>query len=135
MKKGLAIAAFIVVLAVAAVLAAGTGWMTSQWNTVTTNTDGSPCTDLAGYRIHYGLVSRGAVSDPALFAYQYMADQHSLATSYTVTGLGDGRWYESVTAYDTAGNESFYSNEVYKDFNSSIPSAPVLAAPTGGSYV
>ena len=38
------------------------------------------------------------------------------ATTYTATGLTSGtRYYFVVTAYDTANNESSFSNEVFKD--------------------
>ena len=34
------------------------------------------------------------------------------ATQYTLSGLGSGGIYIAVTAYDTPGRESWYSNEV-----------------------
>jgi fibronectin type 3 domain-containing protein len=59
--------------------------------------------DLAGYRIHYGLLS----------------DQYSNSvdvgnqTSYTLSNLTDGKtYYFAATAYDQAGYESDFSNEV-----------------------
>ncbi len=60
--------------------------------------------DLAGYLLHYGTASRtyGAPID--------VGD----ATSYTVNGLTPGvRYYFALTAYDTAFNESAFSNEIY----------------------
>ena len=33
-------------------------------------------------------------------------------TNYTLSGLGSGTYYIAVTAYDTLGRESWYSNEV-----------------------
>lgn len=35
------------------------------------------------------------------------------ATTFTLTGLGSGTYYLVVTAYDTLGRESWYSNEEY----------------------
>lgn len=62
--------------------------------------------DLAGYRVYYGLA-------PGL---PEAAIDVGLATTATVTSLDVGhRYYFVVTAYDTAGNESGYSNEVFKD--------------------
>ena len=60
--------------------------------------------DLAGYLLHYGTASR---------AYGTPINVGNV-TSYTVTGLTPGaRYYFAVTAYDTAFNESEFSNEVY----------------------
>jgi len=37
-------------------------------------------------------------------------------TTYTLTGLSSAtRYYFAVTAFDTLGNESVYSNEAFKD--------------------
>ncbi|MBI5967810.1 MAG: fibronectin type III domain-containing protein [Deltaproteobacteria bacterium] len=65
--------------------------------------------DLAGYKVHYGT---------ALGVYEKsidvgMATQSNGTTYYTLTGLTKGQtYYIAVTAYDTSGNESDYSNEV-----------------------
>lgn len=71
--------------------------------------------DLAGYRVHYGESG----------VYSQMVDV-GRATTYTVTGLREGMtYYFSVTAYDSAGNESGYSLEASK----TIPdtSGPVVS--------
>ena len=60
-------------------------------------------TDLAGYRIHYGTSSRN---------YQVHFNA-GLNTTHTFSNLQAGEiYYFAVTAYDRAGNESSYSNEV-----------------------
>jgi hypothetical protein len=41
-------------------------------------------------------------------------------TAYTVTGLPTGTHYFAVTAFDTSGNESDYSNEVSKTIGTPI---------------
>jgi hypothetical protein len=56
----------------------------------TQNTDGSPLTNLAGYRIYYG-------TDAAALAYSATIDTTD-ATSYVVSGLDSGTWY-FVTAF------------------------------------
>lgn len=66
--------------------------------------------DLAGYRIYYGTMSG---------TYAKIIDVGLTATpatpSYTIYGLTPGNTYYFVaTAYDTAGNESAYSNEIFK---------------------
>jgi hypothetical protein len=58
---------------------------------------------LSGYRLYYGQASQ---------TYTASIDV-GLTTSYTVTGLTDGQtYYFAVTAYDTAGDQSGFSNEV-----------------------
>ncbi len=81
-----------------------------SWNVPTTNTDGSPLTDLAGYKVYYGTVSG---------AYTQNIDVGNV-TTYTVPNLTDGgAYYFAVTAYDTASIESGYSNEVSKTIGTS----------------
>lgn len=58
--------------------------------------------DLAGYRIYFGPASR-AYGAPIVIGTQ---------TTYTITGLPAGTYYFAVTAYNTAGLESGFSNEV-----------------------
>ncbi len=67
--------------------------------------------DLAGYKVYYGAASRH---------YATVIDVHKV-TTYSVTGLGPGTWYFSVTAYNTSGAESSYSSEV----STTITSPPV----------
>ncbi len=58
---------------------------------------------LAGYKIHYGTASR---------TYPLAANA-GLQTTYTVTGLTAGvTYYFAATAYDSAGVEGPFSNEV-----------------------
>ncbi len=59
--------------------------------------------DLAGYKLYYGTSSR---------SYSQNVNVGNL-TLYTLAGLQAGvTYYFAVTAYDTEGNESDYSNEV-----------------------
>jgi hypothetical protein len=84
-----------------------------SWQAPTTHEDGSPATDLSSFRIHYGTQSRGTTTDPQVFQYQQTISNISKSTTtYTVTGLTeDVRYYFSVTALDTSGKQSKYSNE------------------------
>jgi hypothetical protein len=59
--------------------------------------------DLAGYKVYYGTAS-GIYGTPIVIAAQ---------TTYTITGLAPGTYYFAVTAYNTAGLESSFSNEVF----------------------
>ncbi len=59
--------------------------------------------DLAGYKIYYGDHSR---------RYSNAVDV-GLVTSYALSDLEAGKnYYFALTAYDTARNESYFSNEV-----------------------
>ena len=79
-----------------------TGSATLSWNVPTQNTDGSPLTNLAGYRIYYG-------TDAAALAQAANIDTTD-TTSYVVSGLSSGTWYFAIRAYNTAGTESDLSN-------------------------
>jgi len=72
--------------------------------------------DLAGYRVYVGLL-------PGVYGAPIDVGR---VTSWTVPNLTAGlTYYFAVTAYDTEGNQSGYSNEVRK----TIPSLPDLIAP------
>ncbi len=82
------------------------------WDAPIMNVDGSPLTDLKGYKVYYGTESNN---------YSENIDVGNV-TNYTVSNLSDGTtYYFAVTAYDTSGNESDYSNEVSKTI---IPEKP-----------
>lgn len=75
--------------------------------------DPSPSDDVSGYRLHIGSSSRTYSSHIAV----------GNQTTYKVTSLTSGTWFFTVTAFDSAGNESDYSNEV---------SQTITAPNTGG---
>src|SRR5437762_1687750 len=65
---------------------------------------------LSGYRVYFG-------NAPGTYL-QSLGQGISVGnvTTYTVMGLASGtRYYFAVTDFDTLGNESSYSNEVFKD--------------------
>jgi fibronectin type 3 domain-containing protein len=64
--------------------------------------DPNPETNLAGYKVYYGLA-------PGNYS---LAINLGNQTTYTVTGLAVGTYYFVVTAYDTSGLESDASNQV-----------------------
>jgi hypothetical protein len=80
------------------------GQATLSWNPPTTNADGTPLTDLKGYKVYYGTLSGN---------YLQNIDAGNV-TTYTVANLSEGTYYFAVTAYDISRNESAYSNEVSK---------------------
>ena len=77
----------------------GTGTATLSWAAPTTNVDGTPLTDLAGYKVHFG-------TSPGVYTSIVVGD----VTSYQIDGLTKGKtYYFTVTAYDTKGSESDYA--------------------------
>lgn len=74
------------------------GSVTLSWNPPTTNADGTPITNLAGYRIYFGrsessLDQRVVITNPGTI--RWVVDNLSAAT-----------WFFSMTSYNTAGVES-----------------------------
>ena len=99
---------------------AGTSWIELAW-------DANSETDLAGYRVYQSTMSgqyERVVDNPST---PYLAGEVDAATTGIVlTGLVDGTYYWVVTAFDTEGHESLYSNEVSEtmDTETNLPPAP-----------
>lgn len=79
-----------------------------SWVAPMTNIDGSPLIDLDGYRIYYGLIGEGNLT-------HFIDLQNEQLTSYKIEGLTSGNWFFAMTAYNTNGIESEYSEEVTKN--------------------
>ena len=77
---------------------------TLSWIPPTENEDGSTLTDLAGYRIYYGMV-RGEYTETVVL------DAPGL-TSYVLDGLAPGQYYLVMTAINEGAMESRYTGEV-----------------------
>ena len=88
------------------VVGTATGSATLTWTPPTQNTDGSPLTNLAGYRIHWGTAQNNLTNAVTV-------DNPGLA-SYFVDQLTPATWFFAVTAVNTAGMESDYSNVASK---------------------
>jgi hypothetical protein len=83
------------------VQAVAVGSATLTWTPPTTNTDGSPLTNLAGYKIYWGpsqgnYPSSVTLNNPGL-------------TSYVVGNLAPGTYFFVATALNSAGVESTFS--------------------------
>jgi hypothetical protein len=75
-----------------------TGSATLSWQAPTQNTDGSPLTNLAGYRIVYG-------TSPSVLT-QTITINNPGTTTHVVDGLTQATWYFAVRAVNSAGAES-----------------------------
>lgn len=88
------------------VMQAGNGSAQLSWLPPTTHTDGSALTDIAGYRVYYGQ-NQGNYPIAVNLANPGLA-------SYVIENLTAGTWYFVVTAVDSSGAESGWSNEATK---------------------
>jgi hypothetical protein len=88
------------------VIAVASGSATLSWLPPTQNTDGSPLSDLAGYRIRFGTQSGD-------YANSVEVDNPGLAT-YVVDQLTPATWFFVVTALNDDGIESSFSNPASK---------------------
>lgn len=113
------------VLALALILgfttsALGATFKILNWTSPTTNVDGTPLTDLAGFELSCGNAAGAymVIKDVGILtatATGGQAVQYSTAGTLTTSGT----WYCVVIVYDTSGNKSVYSNETSfpLDFN------------------
>jgi hypothetical protein len=83
-----------------------------SWEAPTTNSDGTPLTQLAGYRIYYGTTS-------PLDKSTSLSIDVGTDTSFTLSGLDAGTYFFAATAYDAMGNESALSEEASKTITAS----------------
>lgn len=84
----------------------GLGSATLSWTPPTQNLDGSPLTDLAGYKIYYG-------KTPGNYDSKIHIENPGL-TIYVVDYLTPGTYYFVLTAINSSNVESRFSNEVSK---------------------
>ena len=88
------------------VQAVALGSATLTWTPPTTNTDGSPLTNLAGYKVYWG---------PSAGNYPNSTTLNSPGlTSYVVTNLVPGTWFFVATALNSTGAESSFSSPASK---------------------
>jgi hypothetical protein len=88
------------------VQAVATGSATLSWTPPTSNTDGSPLTNLAGYKIYWGTVqgtypNSVTLNNPGL-------------TSHVVDSLVPGTYFFVATALNATGTESSFSSPATK---------------------
>lgn len=88
------------------VVATSPGSATLSWQPPTQNSDGSPLTDLAGYKVYWGTA-------PDSYSSSVLLSNPGL-TTYVVEPLTAGTWYFVTTAVNSAGIESPRSNAATK---------------------
>ena len=86
----------------AAALSQAAASTTLTWQPPALNSDGSPLADLAAFKVYWG-------TTPGTYS-QSTKISNAAARSYTVSGLTKGTWYFVVTALNSKGEESSYSN-------------------------
>lgn len=82
----------------------GSASYTLSWIAPTENEDDTPLTDLAGYRIYYGMVSGD-------YTETIVLDSPGL-TSYVLEHLAPGQYFLVMTAVDSTAMESRYTEEL-----------------------
>jgi fibronectin type III domain protein len=78
--------------------------ITFSWVPPTQNSDGSPITNLAGYKLHYGKSSTDYT--------QTLAVENAGLTRFVVDNLPSGTYYFAITAFNAQGLESPLSGEI-----------------------
>jgi hypothetical protein len=78
--------------------------VTLGWQAPTQNDDGTPLTDLTGFRVYYGSATQNYVGTIAI-------DNAGL-TQHVVEDLPTGTYFFAITAINAEGLESVYSTEV-----------------------
>jgi len=101
-----ALAAFSITVAAAPAPPQTEGTATLKWAAPTTNTNGTPITNLAGYLVAYGM-SSSSLS-------QTVNINNPATLSYTVQNLGQGTWYFAVSSVLSDGTSSSLSAVVSK---------------------
>ena len=84
----------------------GLGTITLTWVAPEENTDGSYISDLAGYRIYYGM-------EPGRYDQAVEISNVGL-TTYVIDDLRPGTYFVAARAFNQSKIESDYSNEVVK---------------------
>ena len=79
------------------------GTISLSWEPPTANTDGSPLTNLKGYKIHYGTASGNYD--------QTVTINNAGVSSYVLENLSAGTYYIAISAVTTTGAQSDLSGE------------------------
>ena len=85
------------------------GNVTLSWIAPTQNADGSPLTDLAGYKIYYGTGSRN-------YSHEIHINNPGM-TTYVVDNLVPDTYYFAAKSFNSSGVQSEYSGEAVRTVN------------------
>src|SRR5512138_64706 len=97
-------------------LGSSSGWSAEAklaWDPTTTNTDGTPITDLAGYKVYYGTEpdkfdAKHAKEGPSPVDVPVTALTDPKQPGFSLTGLPScTHFYFAVTAYSPGGESGF----------------------------
>jgi len=80
------------------------GSVSLAWDVPTIYVDGTPATSTIGFKVYYGTASR---------TYTHIIDVMTV-TNCMISSLAPGTYYFAITAYDSSGIESDFSNELSK---------------------
>lgn len=84
----------------------GSNALILAWDKPETNVDGTPLTDLEGYRIYYGLEPDFYYYPEKILERKEVKDNTSQTITFKIEGLSAGTYYFVVVAYDSYGYES-----------------------------
>ncbi len=107
------------------------GDVTLSWDAPAFNEDGSTIDNLSGYNLHYGTTSRN---------YSHTVHIGNV-TPYQITNLTAGAtYYLAITAYDSGGSESNYSDEISITLDQPFETKPEIiitdsVAPVSDLYI
>lgn len=104
--------ALILLLSLISLAFASSSNLTFEWNA-----NSEP--DLAGYRLYQSTSSGVYILGQGNEVLDILA-----GTMIETINVADGTWFWVLTAYDTEGNESGPSNEVFKMLDATEPDAP-----------
>lgn len=93
------------------------------WTAPTRNTDATPLTDLAGYRVFHR-------SEGGTFGEAIATAGASMVNSSVTMQLPEGNNYFAMTAVNSLGEESPMSNEIVRNVKLPVPTGSVPEAPT-----
>lgn len=126
--------AAVLLLAASVVAQVVIGWQTGRkaalmWEAPTTNADGTPLTDLGGYRaaITPMDVDLNVLGAPAPLATANVpsSDTTQVALATMLDGRAAGGYLLWVLAYDTSGNESEWGGPLAIEYDPTAPGKPI----------
>jgi hypothetical protein len=91
------------------VLPFGDASVTLSWTIPSTNEDGTPLTDLAGFTAYYGATTGS-------YSHSTTIDNPGVTSLFLENFSYGHTYYFAITAFDESGNESEYSDEVSQVF-------------------